>query len=1348
MLSEPKCGCCGCDVRNILRHGGLRPTGITIDVWLNTLRYVAENEERGGYDGFGPTTITPVTATWSRDGATRPNVEEVFGGSVSLDLQASRITAPASYRPIRPLIVTSDYVYEAGDPPTGDDLEATVEVTLHGDVTATVTAELVERELPEDFADPFIIELDTETLPLSNADGRPLVDVTAYPQTITGVSTSGTRFLSNWFDDIYVRTLYQIPLQCVVVDALFRFGGSAPPDPVVLPAAAQAFYDLPEPSARPAAFEDEIFPIRPGTQLSQFVEFARDGIQDFVIYCEHMSLYRFAESTVESHNGWTVEEPRLAPVFEAEDPVPPAPPVVGFDARIVLSLGDVERLVMPKDARTTPAMPVTLQCLPDPQDPEDKEERPEQGLFTAWVDRGRRVDITSSSPFPIEVINGTEILGVNFEFGRPSRARPGFTNTTVRQFRGLQLKVYRDGELVLDKTRPTIEESREATAEDGSYLVVEKVSEESDSEWTGNGPDVRTRAVRFLKNFASVVVDRVPPVVGFSLCDDIFNGDDFSTFARWTAGTEPVGLRSSPTSSTYDFSLSVNSSAVPVSQQIDELPESLTTIPVPAEYYLSSAEQRLSRLRTLGDPRSVLETKDGRTTLKVGSHELQWGVTNDGFSDQAGNLSLRTPKFTVTSHPEPTPPRARGAKPKLEDPGWQTIPYYRARLDSEPVVSLRLTFDRKIDPAGVDASQLTLTCDGETVEGFQFEPVDDGSFAWTVILDGVEQPQRTFWTLEYNPGGAVFTDDAADTGDGPPLDEDGIPYDPEPCVLATRVSWLMADMNGYHRLIDVSATPSPPQIGRVVSISETLPFDLSKADSLVKTEGGMYLPATLGRFSPGIADESFIPSVPRTEIEDRSEPPAAWPGDEPEVRPEDEPVCSYFGLTTTIDPCTPAEVSACAAPSEHQKHASAIRTDRDIESLEVQVMIYGNPSGEPSVLDNAVFPNAPVPFLLFGTAVDFSVNDFRRRAGVVSDVLDGDWVPPVLMAKGEPYVFTTDLDGFDTSQNVWHCLEEQRGEAMGLLPASSRRFGKALGDRPIVCEDEQRYVDVRYFTPVVYDLSEADVLALESLPYEGNILRGGEVIQGPVDPVLPGDRYPFNIAPSLAGRYIPWWRYRKRPQAFPDDWIVDRGFGDGQYHAIADGRLTQDGFQGTLSAFRFCRQFPALKTTVLSELLLNLSARMAVRVEIDYETRKIIPAGFTDAPHNPCDGLNSYEEMISRPGAVGPQLQDEQGNPSLFIAILGNEEPYEYETFGLFQSNLTGWGNIDDTELLAERTVTHRFLADVEYQVVLSRDQEEALANGEEIMVPVKQQRLFLFDREDEGQFVNVFLKIKANFAD
>jgi len=543
--------------------------------------------------------------------------------------------------------------------------------------------------------------------------------------------------------------------------------------------------------------------------------------------------------------------------------------------------------------------------------------------------------------------------------------------------RGEKVTLYRDGEVVMEAIRPTNAQGLEATAVDGSYLIVSEVNESTDRPWTGTGIDTRRRWPRPYTQLASFVVDRVGPVLGSTAPQDFFVNEwalsQQQVFVLFSTKLVRIG-----TLSNVEITLSSDGGNVVRPMLLQQLGSSASG------GWSTSAGTTVFMPSSVGTYAVFPVVQPSETYSQNAPAGQVRPLTV--FRDYPGNAPSFTPTFTVQVHAVPQYNR-RGARPKLEDVGLQTREHWRPRLEHEPVRTVRLTFDRKIDPDTVDASQFTLTKNGVPVEGCELQQLSERE--WLVTVPEAEQTSSAFFVLTYDPAGDVLTDDVtteeyptlqdfpagsaskykvvyvdretkeryskSPTGyveitDGRPLDQDGIPYDPEPSVLATRTSWLMASFDGWPEPENVASRNvligTRPSIGRQASA----PLDDDGSVTISTTQG--FEIGDWGSHARTVVADGFTPCVPPDELAEQG--------------PDDY---GYWGLRTTIHPCLPRTVTACACAKSNQRHASAIRSIDEIPALTVSVVKRNSTTGAEEA--ESVTNEHPTTLLRWG-AVEFS----------------------------------------------------------------------------------------------------------------------------------------------------------------------------------------------------------------------------------------------------------------------------------------------------------------------------------------------------------------------------------------
>lgn len=1370
------CNCCGCTIVDVLHRYAYPDSQYTLSAILSLLATGGSVSDNSA--AAYPTTVT-TTDAWSTSGTFLqmfPDADgrlyringNVSGGSSSLNLGASAVQVDARWSPLSGRETNHAYIYDAEHPPTLDEKTEAVSVSLLGTVTATATAELVPRNLPDGFADPQWIYYDAENPPAFGSTNFP-------NQLEPRVVLSGAT--------LYLDSPYKVGVQSSIVSCLKSpYGGNFE---LFL---AQSFYDLPEPAGEVSTTTGpRAIPAHPGTPLDDFLERTPVGLEQTIVYAESVSLKRLGN---DNDQAWSVHATRAAS----------GPPnTEGFQAKMSLAMPGETRLIVSGPVWSQFSEPVSLhtaiRCLSlgDPAD------IPANGLCTAYVDRGAA----------------------------------GLPNWYSGQNQQRTLHTYfRDGVEVLAAVNPSQGQIDNACKAEGSYLAV---YEQTADPWAGVGPDTRRWNPGWHKSYGSFIRDTTPPAVGFTVPDDVY----------WD-GVEPLCrvVATEPLSRSLLFPYPGRAYAC----DADERTSGFYARPSRQQYFVNSTNG--ARIVEPGDYVLAPRTADSQAS----------GLDPAGLTDDAGNAPTHVPTVRWKAHTAPAD-NHRGATAALTNVGLETCEYYRARSQQEKVASVTLSFDRKIDPSGVDIEQFTLTRwddDGTSsvVSGVQIEPIDDGSWKWAVTVPTSGQAERTFWVLEYDPAGEVFTDDVAtvvlpsidkrpevgqtktiyvypapdnperearsywscepvrenpnltpyvygdaygtqtgsgavltatmvSNGDDPetwgvasitivnggsgyqagqyiwyeelpnfsgappyyleefdgwwiesvdengaitaiglywesfgrfykatsgqyvdlaegdvPLDCSGFPYNPEPCVLAARVSWLMADESGWPRLINTGQTTGAHGIGRVVSLSQQVTIgkstleDPAKKITTISADDNISLPITLGSYSPTAIREGYVPCVPTASAPTQRH--------------------SYFGLTTTIDPCEPADVSPCAAPLSAQKHASAIRCDGDISGFEIELVAYqfdGGALADMSKVD-------------FGNTGDFSV------LPDLSSVSAGGDTAAVLLAKdGGPITFGTTLAGEALPQNVWMAVEGSRETELPLKTAVSRPPDATCTSGSF----QGQWYRLKYrFDRQEY--SQEDVLGWPAIKVRWPAIRraDGTLLNGPSGggygndeiELLPGDYYDgFYYGMSMAGQLVEWWRYRRPPEIWPTDWHLPRGQDSGIVRQLA-GAVTQSGLQACLSAWRNHLTYPALKTTTLGDLVLSLSIRVTLQAEIQYTDWQLQPVLFTTTGNaSPCDGLVAYDSDSLIFGGSTPQNAGTVPNTTFlptpsargYTDVVGGVIVRDMVSEPL--QHLNAWQKLADATAADSRTITHKYVADINDTIVLNKEQEGRLAAGEDVMV-------------------------------
>lgn len=551
------------------------------------------------------------------------------------------------------------------------------------------------------------------------------------------------------------------------------------------------------------------------------------------------------------------------------------------------------------------------------------------------------------------------------------RSQPGYFSAPVT-FGGRKLSVYRDGALVAQLTNPTEAQALAASAENGSYLLVNEPDADADPPWDGEGRDDRTRYARPFKTFRSFAKDDTPPIVGCSPPQDSYHGialpadpEPAATYG-WVNATKPVVL-------------------------FDDDPYRL-----PSYCWSDHDGDRVPRPFITANG-FVLESDHSRPlhTLEPGTHEVRHAALVQNPYCAFGNEATSVPTFMVTIHPAPGSDDTTAPYPRLDPPGLHTREYFRARLALEQVDAVELTFlEGRVLPDGINADQLTLTVNGQTVSGCTIAPAGDQR--WRITVPTVPQVPKSFCVLTYAPAGNVIADRNrvetwpefdrfppanesewrvayvdGKTGiwytktpsgyqtiaeNSPPLKANGQPYVNEPVVCAARVAWLMAAETPWPRPVDVNV-PNVVTVGTVSSIGR-------EVETLPEQDGTFRFGCTGNAY---IRDWGSVRSAGKVEGYSPN-----CPADEPE-----SPDCSWFGLSTTIDPCPPKTL-ACPAPNADQRHSSAIRSTSEITALKISMV-----RKEPLDFEPPVWTEYTLGTTLYGRTLPQNLYGFQIPAGPV-----------------------------------------------------------------------------------------------------------------------------------------------------------------------------------------------------------------------------------------------------------------------------------------------------------------------------------------------------------------------------
>jgi hypothetical protein len=1207
-MYQPNCDCCGCSSFSIYpgTYQLLNSGGDIID----SPRALAPQE------------VTTVDATWTHVDFSIGFYLHVLthqGGTVSLDLGAARIDLHSYWCPLLSRGNAYQFVYDAGSPPSGDELDAKTTTSLYGNAVATVTMALSSWTPGSEWADPWPI------------DGSQ--------------ATYGP-----YWSRFYNRSLYWLFVN------IGETGNEALLD----------YSEAEEDLATVADFKDRVI----------------EGVDDLITFSERLPLWA-GQSYNEQFIRWTVYEPRSSG-FDV-------PVIVGYNHRLSLEYEGDTTLVILSDIPATPAATLHLNISSVADD--NGENLPTDGFFTAWVDRGSKT-----------------VASDNLTLNYPTIHYSQWT-------------IYLDGVQVFQEVDQSEAQNVAgtwlSTAAVGVYLIVRDIDSTYQPAWSGAGPDNRRRNPLPHRTYSSTVIEETLPVIGFTPPDDFHYGSTEPVVGMMLA-TEPI---------------------FPAGDTTPKADEDLTSLVCKHPHQASGL---------IG------------SSLAIGTHTVRVADTVNTYTDIGGNHPAENPTVTYTVHAA-IPEDREGCMATLEDPSFQTREHYRARLTSEPVTQLTLHFSRKVDPDGVTSAQISVTKDGDPFAGATIAPVGTSCQDWIITIPSAGQDSRSFFLLTYNPSG-VFTDDIQtltfadfdafprvmyygvlvadgtwkkiyryldpESGDWqcytyaiegyyatyvqiavdtPPLDIDGNPYNPEPCVAAVRAGWLMADMDGYLRQINCGITFGTVGIGRAVSIGKQLSLDPELAASTVGTKGGSFLTPGMGTFSPLLNYEKYSCGVPSLTS------PAAD--------------SSYFGLTTTIDPSPPALVSACASPDAQQRHASAIRCDGDITSIEVSLVAFETGTSTPYDWSEVEYWNK----ITEGGGGWYGSPYYGRSSPLAVDVAvtpeDSHRVAAIVLAQdGGPLTFGTTLDGDTLSQNVWGCDGVSLAATLPVQPAESRGVAKVI--------DSEDYYSATHnvIGESVTTYLPSEVLGMPSVPRLCGL--NGQVIVRPglgddyhingedcgvledSDPVMPGDYigYPFN----QAFRYAPWWDYRLPVKDLETDW--------NHYHRrlrrLLDGAFTIRSLQGSVSASRNHSTYATLKTTILSDLQLDISLRVALKLDSNYGERQLLPEKYlygttvVDQSYGPnCGDAKPYITIHSPSG----DYTYPDGIPSNFPF----ESPWDGTDGGgaeglqlYLRGSLTSLGRWSTATPIATKATTSDVLGDINDTIVMSKEQEEQFANGDELYFP------------------------------
>jgi hypothetical protein len=335
-------------------------------------------------------------------------------------------------------------------------------------------------------------------------------------------------------------------------------------------------------------------------------------------------------------------------------------------------------------------------------------------------------------------------------------------------------------------------------------------------------------------------------------------------------------------------------------------------------------------------------------------------------------------------------------------------------------------------------------------------------------------------------------------------------------------------------------------------------------------------------------------------------------------------------------------------------------------------------------------------------------------------------VAAIVLAKdGEPLTFGTTLDGDTLSQNVWGCDGVSLAATLPVLPAQSRSDTTCDAGEP----EEEHWFENKW-TGVGHlqtTYTQGEVLGMEAYPI--TIPAGWSISRDGVDVPSPAITLPGDLAVADNGSFfdVPWYAYRQPPIAFDDTaYTLDGGNNLDHVRKLLDGAFTIRSLQGSVSASRNHTTYSTLKTTILSDLQIDISLRVALNLVSNYEERKIIPETFmSNNPHassvgSPCLGVHAYGSMPENPGLFivpiggryGPRVAVTQEGYAVLGGSLADDWIYYLD------ATFTTYGRWSEATPIATKATTSDVLGDINDTIVLSKSQEEQFADGDELYFP------------------------------
>lgn len=886
----------------------------------------------------------------------------------------------------------------------------------------------------------------------------------------------------------------------------------------------------------PLNAENGMYPV--GDDLGDITETLRDGIEDY------RPLFFDGQWKLPAGNVWMVSQDNgsASPASIYSPHGDSDVPQDGYLIQHTVGVGESSRLVVVEAL----SRDVTFSCVLQRTQPQGDEDT--TVLVTAFHDR------VGWHGLPFARFPGSDLY-ITHNPLRASTAAPGFSQHPPVNVGGQSVTIYRDGTLVASGiVRPTESDLADAMSEEGSYLIVSDITEDTNPESYAPIGSLDFEPIyywRYHRQFASMVVDTTRPLVGFVPVDDAF-ADDFEILfgppgVTWFS-SEPILPLAFPTP-TFE-----------------------------------------------GLPYTYSEF--GNTTPPADTYRIYAYYAED-ITDRAGNHPLADGYQTLRIHPVPSPSDRKGARGRLRMLGASSCGVRHVQFVGETtskhdlqtgfvrdasLEQAELTLNRRLAPDSVQVAgdQFTLTANGETVIG-EVTVTPTGSQK-TYVIGLPEQPAGSVCVLTWTPPGGMTSHDVrekvyalldnfpphaeakwkvryvdAETGkaytrgssdyvelDNPtdnPRDASGVPYDPEPCVLACRLSWIVLPADPAPELIDTSVS-SEVLIGRCVSADEATTEDcLLAGQTAISLEGGTYANVSaaeadaekftgFGTFSDA-EEEGFVPSVP------------------PQTLPDPCPRYGYWGVPTTISPAPPGVVSPCAGPTESQPHSSVVQSDSEITELEVFVERIDEEGAV--VTDQPLFSPGITPFA------------------------DGGQ-PSVLEAIGfdeTVFTFSDQDDRGNVSQNTWVCNAGPGGDGIRIPTQYSWPSYR------IDVDPDDPFNDASHTLRFPWHFEKTVTTAeYEAMGSPG----GGDVIDVEAEHWTPG----FFGSPTPA-------------------WVLSHNSeGTDGYYTVRQlkGAITQDSAYGFATAYRLAQVYERLSTAVMSELLMRVSINVVLRAELNYEDRR------------------------------------------------------------------------------------------------------------------------------------------------